>query len=183
MYLLTVRRNQEAVAAARRARALSPLAVGINVELATALVRVGRYDEAIAQLHKTLELNRRTPARTRRWPRPTKGRVTGLEPWPCSRRRFHYPEGRPTLARVCVWDHRAAARGAGNTVAARDAFPRALRHAPGFAVVHLGLGDKDQAFAWLEKAYEDRAFEVGGFSGLLSTGWATTRGSRTCCAG
>ena len=24
------------------------------------------------------------------------------------------------------------------------------------AVVHMGLQDKDQAFAWLEKAYEDR---------------------------
>jgi hypothetical protein len=25
-----------------------------------------------------------------------------------------------------------------------------------FAVIYLGLGEKDQAFAWLEKAYEDR---------------------------
>src|SRR5438128_12538170 len=29
-----------------------------------------------------------------------------------------------------------------------------------FAVIHLGLGDRDRAFVWLEKAYEDRAFEV-----------------------
>ena len=26
-----------------------------------------------------------------------------------------------------------------------------------FAIVYIGLGDKDQAFAWLEKAYEDRS--------------------------
>jgi hypothetical protein len=26
-----------------------------------------------------------------------------------------------------------------------------------FAVIYLGLGEKDQAFAWLEKAYEDRS--------------------------
>ncbi len=26
------------------------------------------------------------------------------------------------------------------------------------AVVYAGLGDKDQAFAWLEKAYQDRSF-------------------------
>ena len=25
-----------------------------------------------------------------------------------------------------------------------------------FAVVYVGLGDKEQAFAWLEKAYEER---------------------------
>ncbi|GAG23814.1 unnamed protein product, partial [marine sediment metagenome] len=27
-----------------------------------------------------------------------------------------------------------------------------------FALIHAGLGDKDQAFAWLEKAYENREF-------------------------
>jgi hypothetical protein len=27
-----------------------------------------------------------------------------------------------------------------------------------FAVIYLGLGEKDQAFAWLEKAYEQRSF-------------------------
>ncbi len=27
-----------------------------------------------------------------------------------------------------------------------------------FAVVYVGLGDKEQAFAWLEKAYQDRSF-------------------------
>jgi hypothetical protein len=26
------------------------------------------------------------------------------------------------------------------------------------AVVYVGLGDKDQAFAWLDKAYQDRYF-------------------------
>jgi hypothetical protein len=25
------------------------------------------------------------------------------------------------------------------------------------AVIHIGLGDKDQAFSWLEKAVEDRS--------------------------
>ena len=37
----------------------------------------------------------------------------------------------------------------------------------GFAIVHLGLGNKEQAMAWLEKAYDERAFEVLGFSGAL----------------
>jgi hypothetical protein len=27
-----------------------------------------------------------------------------------------------------------------------------------FAVVYDGLGDKEQTFAWLEKAYQDRTF-------------------------
>ena len=39
--------------------------------------------------------------------------------------------------------------------------------APPVRIVHLGLGDKDKAFAFLEKAYEERAFEILGFSGRL----------------
>ena len=27
-----------------------------------------------------------------------------------------------------------------------------------FAVIYAALGEKDQAFAWLEKAYEERSF-------------------------
>ncbi len=30
----------------------------------------------------------------------------------------------------------------------------------GFAIVHAGLGDKDQAFQWLERGYQDRALEM-----------------------
>jgi hypothetical protein len=30
----------------------------------------------------------------------------------------------------------------------------------GIALVYAGLGEKDQAFAWLEKAYEEHAFKM-----------------------
>jgi len=30
-----------------------------------------------------------------------------------------------------------------------------------FAVVYAGLGEKDQAFAWLEKAYGERTSRLG----------------------
>jgi hypothetical protein len=29
-----------------------------------------------------------------------------------------------------------------------------------FAVIYTGLGEKDQAFAWMERAYQERALEV-----------------------
>ena len=57
VYLVTLRRHEEAFGAARRARELSPLSAVINVELATTLWRLSRYDDAIEQLHKTLEIN------------------------------------------------------------------------------------------------------------------------------
>jgi tetratricopeptide (TPR) repeat protein len=61
---MTVRRYEEAVAEARRARELSLLSPVINVELGGALVRIGRYDEAIQQAHKALEIDRSSAART-----------------------------------------------------------------------------------------------------------------------
>ena len=168
VYLLTVRRHEEAVGVARRARELSPLSMGINVELGTALVRVGRYDEAIDQLQKTLELNPKyasahaalAAAYDGQGDRPRAVAVlekavslSGGAPNPwlgyaygvTGRRR----EALEILARLETRSHE-------HYVTPQD-----------FAVVHLGLGDKDQAFAWLEKAYEDRAFEVLGFSGVL----------------
>ena len=36
-----------------------------------------------------------------------------------------------------------------------------------FATVHLGLGHDKEAFKFLERAYEQRAIEVLGFSGPL----------------
>ena len=32
--------------------------------------------------------------------------------------------------------------------------------APSMAIAYAGLGEKDQAFAWLEKGYEERAFQM-----------------------
>jgi len=57
VYLMTVRRHEEALAEAQRARQLSPLSLQINTELGLALVRLGRYDQAIEQLQKTLEID------------------------------------------------------------------------------------------------------------------------------
>src|SRR5687768_1029811 len=57
IYLLTVRRNEEALAAAGRARELSPLSPVINVDMGATLVRLGRYDEAIEQAHRALEID------------------------------------------------------------------------------------------------------------------------------
>ena len=130
IYLLTVRRHEEAVAEARRARELSPLSPVINVELATALVRVGRYDEAIQQVQRTLEIDRKffrayaTLALAYEGQGDRSKAVAALEKAvPCGG-----PECQ-SLARVHVRSDRAAGRGAGDRGAAGEALPRAL-HQP-----------------------------------------------------
>jgi TolB-like protein/DNA-binding winged helix-turn-helix (wHTH) protein/Flp pilus assembly protein TadD len=166
IYLLTVRRHEEALAEARRARELSPLSLVINTELGTALVIRGRYDEAIERLQKALEID---PKFARAY-------------WTLAV--AYYGQGdRPRAVAILEKavslsggvPHPWVGYGFGVTGRRREALEMLARleklsrehyvSPQSFAVVHLGLGDKDQAMAWLEKAYEERAFEFLGFSG------------------
>ena len=165
IYLLVVRRHEEALAEARRARELSPLSLVINVELGTALVRAGRFGEAIERLRKTLEID----------PKFGRAHLTLAE--------AYLAQGDRPRA-VAAFEKAASRSGAapdhwlgyayGVTGRRREALEILARieklsreryvSPQSFAVVHLGLGDKDQAMAWLEKAYEGHAFELLGFS-------------------
>ena len=166
IYLLTVRRNEEALAEARRARELSPLSPIINVELATALARLGRYDEAIRQVEKTLETDPKffrahaTLALVYEAQGDLARAVATLEKVvpPGGRKANHWVgylyavSGRREEAlRVAAWLEKMSRE--------RYVNPQSI------AIVHLGLGDRDTAMAWLEKAYEQRSFEMLGFSG------------------
>ena len=169
IYLLTVRRHEEALAEARRARELSPLSPVINVELGTALVRVGplrRSDRASAE-----DAGDRSEVRPR--VRDARRGLRGTGRPASSRGRAR--EGGVSLRAAAAnpwlgyaYGVTGRRREALEILARLEKLSREHYVTPQhFAIVHLGLGDKDQAFAWLEKAYEERAFEVLGFSGLL----------------
>ncbi len=54
---------------------------------------------------------------------------------------------------------------------------------PAFAIVYGALGDKDEAFAWLEKAYQERDPALTCLKVARgSTRCAKTRASKTFCA-
>ncbi len=161
VYLLSLNRNEVGLAHLQQARQLSPLSAVINTELAAALVRVGRFDEAIEQLKKTLEIDpnfgrvplvlasayegkgdsgqalaalEQTVARSRRGASPWLGygyAVTG-------RRR----EAQEVLATLEERSNK------------RYVSPQS------FAIVYIGLGDKEKALAFLEKSYEERSLEL-----------------------
>ena len=58
----------------------------------------------------------------------------------------------------------------------------ARRSRPDIASVHFALGDKDQAFSWLEKAYEVRTLSRLFLNSTQSLRIFTlTQGSKTCC--
>ena len=167
IYLLTVRRHEEAVAEARRARELSPLSPVINLELATALVRVGRYDEAIQQVQRTLEIDRKffrayvTLALAYEGQGERSKAVAALEkavPRGAARKANHW-----LGYMYAVTGRRAEALEVAAHLEKRSR--ERYINPQSIAVVYLGLGDKDRAMSWLEKSYEERSFEMLGFSG------------------
>src|SRR5260221_1086347 len=167
VYLMTVRRHEEALAEAQRARELSPLSLVINAELGLALVRLGRYDEAIEQSQKTLEID------------PKFGRAyqtlafayEGKGDWPRAMEAFERRgggQGRPNAWLGYAYGVTGRRREALEMLARLETLSHEQYVSPqGPAIIHLGLGNKDEAMTWLEKAYDARAFEVLGFSGPL----------------
>ena len=170
MYLLTIRRDGEALSQVRRAGDLSPLSPVISVEVASALTRVGRYDEAVEQVRSTRELEHASPRVNQTLAmvylrqgdllkaiealenrRVRQGRSAAPGPWLGY---LYGATGRsaPALAALQSLEKRS-----------REEFV-SPQH---FAIVHLGLGHQKEAFAYLERAFEQRAFELLGFSGPL----------------
>jgi TolB-like protein/DNA-binding winged helix-turn-helix (wHTH) protein/Flp pilus assembly protein TadD len=169
VYLLTQRRLTDALAAADRAETLSPLSPLIRTERATTLWRLGRLDDARAQLHRVLEIdpdfsrahvelgilairNREFGpgvVEIERGIAKTPGR--GQLPW------LGYAYGR--AGRVA--DALQILAELEKTSQERFISPQS------FSVVHLGLGQRAEARRWLEQAFDERAVEVLGFSGVV----------------
>jgi TolB-like protein len=171
IYLLTMRRDEQALTEAKRAQELNPLSSVIGVELATALTRVGRYDEAIERLRKTRELEptgsrvNQTLALVYFAQGDARKAIDVFEKGRAGQGRSAAPPG-PWLGYLYgITGHRAEALAALHALEQRSLEqyvpPQQL------AIIHVGLGEPEQAFALLEKAHERHEVEVLGFSGPL----------------
>ena len=163
-YLVALERFDEAVAEAKRTSELEPLSFTASSHLGWILYLSGRTEEAIAQCTKILSLDPNSfPAR----------RYLGL----AYEQKGMYPQaidefqkgvklsGSPLM--LALLGHAYAASGktaearqvlsdlqdlsqAQNTETRRYVSPYTI------AAIHTALGEKDQAFKWLERAYEER---------------------------
>ena len=159
-YLTVAGRSEEAIGVARRAVDRDPVSAALSHTLAVQLALARHVDEAIEECRRTIELDpdlrrglrraRRSACGKRHVPRSLarNGEGRGIEPRRRDvdgRSRLHARPPRPARAK-------------------RDGFcnssptPSKERYTPAlaFAVVHVGLGENDQALNWLEKAYEER---------------------------
>jgi tetratricopeptide (TPR) repeat protein len=164
-YLVAMGRHDESLAERRLALELDPLSVIINFELGQAFYHARDYDRAIEQGHKTLELDPDFPPVYAYLPAAyeQKGMYTEAV--------AGYQKGR-TLRGGTEWSLALAGLGhlyatsgrKGEARAALDELQRQSRQeyvpADSMALICTGLGEKDQAFAWLERAYEERSFRL-----------------------
>jgi TolB-like protein/DNA-binding winged helix-turn-helix (wHTH) protein/Flp pilus assembly protein TadD len=159
-YLMYVGRFEDGISEARRARDLDPLSLPVNNALAGRLLVAGRYDEALEQVQKTLELNPHfAPAhQTLGWVYLNKGKhAEAIQEF----QQALQLSG--TDDTDLVLDLGFAYATAGNREEARRILAklkklheRGLVPSGSIAILYGALGELNEAFAWLEKAYEER---------------------------
>jgi tetratricopeptide (TPR) repeat protein len=152
-------RTAEALAELRKAEELDPLDIGVGGDLARLYLQAGDHDRAIGQLNRMLELD------------PNSMRIH-LYLAEAHERQHKHAEAiavlekarslRPDYSRLLGWLGYTYAAG-GRVADARRVLEQlqvlcAKRYVPAyqFALVHLGLGQKDSVFDWLEKACDER---------------------------
>jgi TolB-like protein/Tfp pilus assembly protein PilF len=158
--LLPLGRTDESLAESKRALELEPLQLVVGIHLGWHYLYARQYDRALEQFRKTLELDPAFPQAQRyaAWAYLQKGMhpeaIAALRAALNSRERDSEIQGE--LGHVLAVAGRRA-----EALATLDR----LRHLSAtsyvspysVALVHAGLGDRDQAFAWLEKAYAERS--------------------------
>ncbi len=161
--LLLQGRFDEALTQASRALAVEPLAPNINASLGWIHLFGGSRDEAVAQFRRTLELD---PAYIfGHWFLGQAHLAADALEAACEAFRTGVSEtnGHPGL--LAYLGHACARRGQPDEARAilQDLRDRtAIQYVPAdyFAVLHLGLGEHDEALTWLERAHRERALHT-----------------------
>lgn len=167
-YLAPIGRVDDALAELRKAQELDPLSPVITADVGKELYFARRYDEAIAQFHRALELDPDSPQAH-----------AGLENTYIEKGMYTEAAAElKVLDRARMVQHRMFHRAyllarEGRHQEARQVLRELLLVMqrsyldPGcIALLHTALGDKDQAFAWLERAYLARSSYMTSLKGL-----------------
>ena len=157
--LAALTRFDEAIAELKRAIELDPLSLVINTDLGNTYYRARRYDEAIDQMRKTLEMD--SGFYYAHWnlgsALAAKGALgPAIEEYQKARALNDDPSMLGLLANAYAKSGNKA-----EALKIRDQLEVLSKQryvsAYSFALVYLGIGDKEEALRWLEKAYQDRA--------------------------
>jgi len=157
--LLALGRFDDVIAEGKRAIELDPLSLVINTDLGVDYHYARRYDEAIAQLRKTLEMDpgyyfayvnlgqalEMKGARDSAIAEYQKARALNDDPSVLGLLGHIYAVSGDKTEALKILDQ------------LKELSKQRYVAAYSFALIYLGLGDKEEALHWLEKSYEDRA--------------------------
>lgn len=157
-HLLIVGQADRAIAEFKRARDLDPLSLIVNASLGRALRDARHFDEAIEQCRKTIDLD----------PNFAHGHwCLGLSYLGKARNADAILEFQKARAlgegQIVLWSLAYAYGVAGRKPEARETLREFKQQSPDgyvspyfMAGIYAGMGEKDQAFVWLDRAYEER---------------------------
>jgi len=159
-YLAAMKRPDEALAEIREAAELDPLSLGISQNTGFVLIQAGRYEEAIQQLQKSLEIDAGNQV--------TWGYLglahEDLRQYDLALNDFRKAQSlsgefvpyAPDIAHVLAM--------AGRKDEARQILRKLIAYrnqqkfsSYGFAYLYAALGEKDAAFDWLDRSIDERA--------------------------
>ncbi|MBI1813484.1 MAG: tetratricopeptide repeat protein [Deltaproteobacteria bacterium] len=152
-------RADEAIAEVKRAQELDPLSLIISTARAVVLYHARRYDEAVDQAHRTLAMDPKF-ARTH-WVLGVVYLQQGMNEEAIAELQAarQLEDGQRVLAQL-GYTYAVSGRTSDAQKALNDLNELSQRHYVdpfSIAVIYTGLGDKDRAFEWLGRAYEERS--------------------------
>ena len=163
-YLMYVGRFEEGIAEAKRARDLDPLSLPVNNALAGRLLVAGRVDEALHQLRETLEINPNfAPAhQTLGWAYLNQGKYDEAIQEFQQALKLSGPDDTDIMLDLGFAYASRGKRGEALRILTklRNLHERGLVPSGSIGILYGALGELDEAFAWLEKAYEERDPEL-----------------------
>ena len=163
-HLARTGRLQEAIAEARRAEELDPASPLTSGIVGTTFYRARQYDRALEQLEKTLDMDPDFASTHFHLG------MTCVQKTMYEKAIFHFERlstlwaSNPQLLALLGYGHAVAGE---RSVAQKilnelnNLSKRQYVSPLGLALVYIGLGDKDRAFNWIEKAYDERVFWLG----------------------
>jgi TolB-like protein/Tfp pilus assembly protein PilF len=162
-YLSSLGQSEEALAVAKRALDRDPASPAVSHSLAVQLYLARQFDQAIEQAHNTLEMDAHFAISYQVLGEAylSKGMyregLLALEQFSALSRSSATSRALLGYSHARLGEHSAALRLIEELGAAsQHGFVPALL----FALVYAGLDDQDQAFSWLEKAYEERFYRL-----------------------
>jgi len=164
-YFQAMGNRKQAIAERKLAQELDPLSPIVNFELGLAIYYTRDYDQAIEQFHRTLELEPNFPPAQQFLPAAYEQKgmygdaiaefkkaipLLGGSEWSLTRGglgHVYAVTGKKSEALALIDE-------------LKQLSTRGYVPSTSIALIYAGLGEKDQALAWLEKGYEEHSFQL-----------------------